>query len=140
MPGREQHPPSHPELEVGRDRNPVKTPPRAEAGAGRTEDEGRVALRVLEVGDSLTAERPPAKAARKKSGKISAGNSSAGVVKTRWRLRQATPSAAEKYSLARPCSSSHHPVSQGQGRDRDRDHDQGDRDPEGEGRASPSQP
>ena len=51
MPGREQHPPAHPELEVGGDREAGED---ATQGRGleqdEAEDEGRVALRVVEVG------------------------------------------------------------------------------------------
>src|ERR1700742_3986170 len=74
--------------------NPVKTPPNA-ADWGSTEQywKGGEPVGKSKPGTLPTAERPPAKEAKKKSGKISAGISSALLLRKLWMLRQATARA-----------------------------------------------
>ena len=95
--GRQQQPAAEAELEVGRDREAGEDA--AEGGRLQQHEavlEGGVARRVVEAGLLAIAERPPAKATKKKIGISSGGRNSAGLVRNLSSRRRASPPATEK--------------------------------------------
>jgi hypothetical protein len=83
----------------------VKTPPNA-ADWIRTKQNWNAVYPggKSKPGSWSTCESPPANAAKKKSGKISDGNRSAGLVKTFFSVRHATPEATGQILTSAPAA------------------------------------